>query len=311
MDIIQRIRRFTSQYQTIGWLLVLMGGGILLQLILYLIYAGVRQEGVEFDIWMSYLTLPSQGRDFIFQPWTLATYPFFLQPSGMGSDWFFRILFGGIMIWQGGRLFQQLLNHVRTRRLVILAVPVVGLLVVLLYSIAPMQVPADKSYLLHVSGTLSIGAMLMAAVATFQPNMSLQLLLFGRVKMLWIGLINIVIAMALEGFVSPGGMAVLASAGLGYVYIIMLKRGTDITEQVWAFYTESDAKPRMKVKYGNKPSQKSPKKVSQTHRGDIPQDVVDKLLDKISAKGYDSLSREEKEILFKASKQNKENGEKK
>ena len=314
MDIIQRIRRFTSQYQSVGWILVLMGGGMLLQLVLLLIYAAVPKEGVEvigFDSWIRFLTLPSQGKDFIFQPWSLVSYPFFIQPSSMGSGWLFRLLFGGIMIWQGGRIFQQLLNHTRTKRLAILAIPVVGLLVILINSIAPMQVPEGQTYLFHVSGALALGAMFMAAVATFQPNMYLQLLLFGRVKMLWIGIANVVIAMALEGFVSPGGMAVLASAGFGYMYIVMLKRGTDFTEQVWAFYTETESKPRMKVKYGDKPRPKSTSKISQTHRGDVPQDVVDKLLDKISAKGYDSLSREEKEILFKASKQNKDNGEKK
>lgn len=60
----------------------------------------------------------------------------------------------------------------------------------------------------------------------------------------------------------------------------------------------------MKVKYGDMTqARKASVRSSGSTPSEVPQDIIDGILDKISDKGYESLSREEKELLFKASTQ--------
>jgi hypothetical protein len=99
-------------------------------------------------------------------------------------------------------------------------------------------------------------------------------------------------------------IGIALSAGLGFLHIYLMKQGIDLTESVWSYYQDKDAKPKMKVKYGSqKPvtTQRQHQHARQSH--ELSQEIIDGILDKISAEGYESLSREEKELLFRASTQ--------
>jgi len=365
MDIRQRITEFLNQYQTTGWLIALMVGGLLLQGLLYLVLAALDQTVLYTNI-IDSLVLPPHFKLWIYQPWSLVTYPFFSVDFDL-----LGILFSGLILWSFGRIHQQLLGEQRTRRLVILGVPLIGLVTLIITSIAGYQLREGQPYafnqpqteqsetaerveriqsgdtdpdqpsetattdpdgttdgevmveekktqgvvigrkdLAYVSGMIAMVMILVISCITLVPDYPVQLFLFGQVKIVWVGAVLFLLTWGLwASFYTPLGIAIFLGGLLGFLHVYLLRNGTDLTEVIWSFYTEKGNQPRMKVKYGSKTSNpsrnKSGRKASAEEKttNGIPQEVIDGILDKISDKGYDSLSREEKELLFKASTQ--------
>lgn len=352
MEIRRHLQTFLEKYQTTGWLLLLMGIGMVLQGLLYLATfpydqssAATRPQRVQvqtdqqadredpkgdssrsedasaprngedalsslapkqpvstYQKYLNYITLPAAGKVFMFQPWSLLFYPFFLN-----GFIFFRLLYDGMLLWSFGRIHQQLLGEQRTRRLVILAVPVLGILSVLLGSIALPNVINP----LYISGITPIVVMLIVSSITLVPDYSIELLLFGRVKIVWAGLIMSLLTLTFVNLATA--MIIVLGALLGFVHVYLLKQGKDLTELVWSYYQDKEPRTRMKVKYGGDKVEKKPArkraKVETPKPSEVPQEIIDGILDKISEKGYESLTREEKEILFKVSNQKDEKKE--
>ena len=110
-----------------------------------------------------------------------------------------------------------------------------------------------------------------------------------------------------------GNFAHLGGALFGYIFILLLKNGTDLGSPITStldFIAKlfkpsprqtSNNRPSMKVTYRSEKSQ-SGGLYANTSSSDYPDDAeVDSILDKISKSGYESLSKEEKQKLFKAS----------
>lgn len=352
-DLRRHIERFISRYQTIGWALLLLGGGLILQTILWI---ALPKE--IYTSLMSYLVLPVRLKTLLVQPWSLVTWPFFmlkLQP--------FTLLISGFILWSFGQIHQHLLGDIRTRRLLILVIPIIGLLTVSVSSLlgptpfeagpdyvsveqaeidptqeqvgqlpavtdstaeatvttvaeqAAQRAPTERKDLLadrnkaananpwFPSGAMPLVMVLVFSCATLVPSYPVQLFLFGRVKIVFIAGALFVLEMLFALVVSPLAVAIIIGALLGFLHIYLLRNGTDITELIWSYYSSGN-KPKMKVKYGDmakSATAASYKSAPVSHGGEISQDVIDGILDKISEKGYESLSREEKELLFKAS----------
>lgn len=349
MDIRLRISEFLRQYQTTGWLLLLMLGGLLLQGLLYIILSTAGQTELYTTIIES-MVIPPTFQEFIWHPWSLVTWPFFLVEFDL-----FNLIFNGLIIWTFGRVHQQLLGEQRTQRLVILGIPLIGLVTLIITSVAgyhyaPTQggspfrpqpateqvttqdsatsevemggeeanvpaedevsgIPIGRKNLAYLSGLGAIIMILVISCITLVPDYPVQLFLFGQVKIVWVGVVLFLLAWGLwASFFTPMGIAIFLGGGLGFLHVYLLRRGTDLTEVIWNFYSDSGKQPRMKVKYGSKSGEKGGKKTSRrrptdSNGNEISQDVIDNILDKISDQGYDSLSREEKELLFRASTQ--------
>lgn len=367
MDIQQRISQFLSQYQTTGWLITLMLGGLLVQGLLYIILALLGQVELYTRI-IDGLVLPPHFSEWVYQPWSILSYPFFIVDFQFGD--IFDLLFNGLVLWTFGRIHQQLLGEQRTRRLVILGIPLIGILTLTISTIAGYHLPetspnlskskveqtqtppSDASALAdstakkgtntslgdttnkganaspgdantqtlsgiravkklrYTYGLIAIVMILVISCITLVPDYPIPLFLFGRVKIVWVGLVLFLLSWMVNGsFILPPGIAIFLGGLLGFLHVYLLRNGTDLTEVIWSFYSDDDHRPRMKVKYGSKGNQTSSGRSSRTpsktdeNGNSIPQEIIDGILDKISDKGYDSLSREEKELLFKASTQ--------
>ena len=148
------------------------------------------------------------------------------------------------------------------------------------------------------------------AAATLVPNYTFFLLFFGPVKIKYIAGFYIVISfLGSVGGNAGGNIAHLGGALMGYVYIKQLQSGTDWgawVGGVMRFFKSFFVKqPKMKVSqkrtktYSTANSSKSS---SSTASNIADQAEIDKILDKISQSGYESLSKEEKQKLFNASK---------
>jgi hypothetical protein len=122
------------------------------------------------------------------------------------------------------------------------------------------------------------------------PNYTLSFILIGPVKLKWIAIFYVLVDfLGLDAYSNGEEIAHLGGALMGFVYIKQLQSGTD-----WISIISSWFKPRPNLKIVST-------NMSQKSAGRPRQEDIDFILDKISKSGYDSLSKNEKEILFRAS----------
>jgi hypothetical protein len=149
---------------------------------------------------------------------------------------------------------------------------------------------------------------ILVATTTYQPLMNVRLLLIGNVKLWHITLVILIIDLMQIRIENTGGhIAHLAGAFFGFIFIKLLQNGTDLSKIVSTvidffvnLFRKSPSTPFKKVhKNYRKPEAKPTSKIITK---DKTQQQIDEILDKISRSGYDCLTKEEKEFLFKAGK---------
>ncbi|MFT6851145.1 MAG: membrane associated rhomboid family serine protease [Sphingobacteriales bacterium] len=239
------------------------------------------------------LSLPAAAGNLITQPWTIFSY-MFLHLS------FFHILFNMLWLYWMGKILLDFLSSNKFIWIYILGGFAGGVLYMLLFNIFPgFSSNINTSYLLGASaGVLAI----VVATATLLPDYSIQLMFFGTVKLKYLALVVVLLDLVSIGGGNSGGhIAHLGGALLGFVYIKQLRRGNDIGGAIGGFFQGINdyfkKQPKMKVAHKNKAYQgKAKSKVNEPDQA-----VIDKILDKISASGYGSLTEDEKKKLFRAS----------
>ena len=241
----------------------------------------------------SWIALSSEPSVFITNPWTLLTYSFF-------HDGFGHIFFNMIILNFSSTLFLTFFNQKQLLGLYILSAIFAGIAFVLGY------------YLLNLNASIvgasgAIMAILVAATI-YSPLMNVRLLLIGNVKLWHITLVILVIDLMQIRLDNSGGhIAHLAGAFFGFIYIKLLQNGTDlstiVTKAIDFFVNLFQKSPSTPFKKVHK-NYKKPivKPISKIVTKDKTQQQIDEILDKISRSGYDCLTKEEKEFLFKAGK---------
>ena len=231
-----------------------------------------------------YLLLPSFLPKLLTHFWTPITYMF--MHAGI-----FHILFNMLWLYWFGQIFEEYLGNKRTIGLYLLGGLTGALFFVAAYNIFPLF-----STLVTDSTVVGASASVMAvivATATLLPDYSISLILIGPVKLKWIALFYVVIDfLSIAGPNAGGEFAHLGGALFGFIYIKQLQRGRD-----WIGAITGIFRSRSKMKVAAKNSDKN-------QSGKPRQEEIDRILDKISQTGYDSLNKQEKEILFRASKDN-------
>jgi membrane associated rhomboid family serine protease len=236
----------------------------------------------------------SSNPDTIFYfPYTLLTYAFL--HSG-----FWHLFFNMMVLNFSSRLFLTFFTQKQYLGLYILSAIFSGIVFTLSYFVF-------HSISNLVGASAAVMAILVAAT-TYQPLMEVRLLLIGTVKLWYItAVILIVDSMQLLIENTGGHIAHLAGALFGFIYIKLLLNGSDlstIVTRVLDFFVtlfQHKKKTPFKRVHVNpkKPVTKSQSKIVVK---DKVQQQLDEILDKISQSGYDSLTVEEKEFLFKAGK---------
>jgi membrane associated rhomboid family serine protease len=240
--------------------------------------------------------VPSVTTELVSRPWTLVTYMFL-------HTGFLHLLFNILGLYWFGQLF---LYHFEGDKL--LSVYLLGgltgaLLYVFAYNISPAF---DSVAGLLLGASASIFAVLVA-VAFYDPNREIQLVLIGRFPLKYVALFYVVLSVIGISTSNPGGnIAHLGGALWGWFYIYQLRRGKDWGSGLVRFIDRLGAflkglfKPgsRMKVSY-KQPPRDDHEYAKQQH---VKQEEINRVLDKIGKSGYESLTKEEKELLFKQGK---------
>jgi membrane associated rhomboid family serine protease len=233
---------------------------------------------------LQYFMLPAALGKLLMQPWSIITYMFL-------HDGFFHILFNMLWLFWLGNLLHEYIGNQKVYEAYFGGGIVGGIIFIICYNVFPVfQNAIPVAYALGASaGVLSI----IVATATLLPNYPLQLMLFGSVRLKYIALVIVALDIVSIPQQNPGGhIAHIGGAVFGFLYIKYLYQEKHLLPQWFRnlFTKKSKVKIHyrttyMKTESSNKPSQEE----------------VDLILDKISKSGYDSLSKKEKEQLFKAS----------
>ena len=241
-----------------------------------------------------WFSLSSNPEYLIWKPWSLFTYAFL--HGGVG-----HIFFNMLMLFFAGRLFLTFFTQKQFFGLYVLSSIFAGLLYILSYNILPVFA-GQNSYM--VGASASIMAILFGAAA-YAPMYQVRLLLIGTVKLWHIAALYLALDLIYISAENSGGhIAHIGGALSGYLYIVLLKSGTDLSKGISAIidffanlFKPKKSTPFKKVHKNPQPQQRPAAKTK-----DLTQKQIDDILDKISKSGYDSLTKDEKDFLFKVGK---------
>lgn len=229
-------------------------------------------------IW-EYTAFPASIQNQVYKIYTLITYQFFHRDL-------WHLLVNMLTLFWFGSVFIDFLKPRQFHFVYLFG----GFIGALFYSITFNLFPVFESV---ATNSLLIGASasamaIAAASATYVPNYTFHLLLFGAVRLKYLVLFLLIFDIILLNDGNAGGnLAHLGGALAGFIFIKLLQNGKDLSK--W-----TERKPKLKVVKNSAPKYNSP-------YNDVSQEEIDKILDKISASGYEKLTSEEKQKLFKAS----------
>ncbi len=250
---------------------------------------------IVFPALEGWFVLPADFIDFLGQPWSIITYSFL--HSGI-----FHLLWNMYVLYVIGRILLNLFDGRRFLNIYFLGVILGGMF----YMLTDSLFSSGGGVLLGASaGVMAV----LIFVCTYMPNQEVRIIFFN-VKLWHVGIFVVLIDLLQ---VSSGGdniggrIAHLGGALLGYVYARQLSKGRDIGAGFSNFidalantFKGKEKKAPLKTVYKK---QKSAAKSKTEYNKDTHQRKIDSILDKISKSGYESLSKAEKDFLFKAGKE--------
>ncbi len=240
-------------------------------------------------------SIPPKFGDFIVRPWTIITYAFNHSLTDI-----LHILFNMLVLYWFGRLFVEYLGSDKLVALYVLGALAAGICYLLVFNTIPFfKNISNFSGMVGASGAIFA---IMVACATLMPDYTFFLLFLGPVKIKYIAAFYIVLSFLGTVQANAGGnIAHLGGALMGFIYIKQLQAGVNwggwITTTLYSIGNLFTSKPKVKVSY-----RKETVSGRNGNLSGVSQKEIDDILDKISDGGYESLTKEEKEKLFKASK---------
>ncbi len=288
MNFIEKLKHIFRNGNIVTRLIYINVGVFLVVSVLSVFFKLFGLGQIEYTKWFS---VPSNLQWLLTHFWTPVTYMFY-------HERFFHILFNMLVLFWFGRIFLMYYSEKQLLSLYILGGLFGAAAYILAYNLFPFYEAASYySLLMGASGAILA---ILTASAVRAPNMELQMLLIGRVKLKWIAVATILISFF--GITSENGggeIAHLGGALAGYLFVVSERKGTDITSfinRIIDFFVNL-FRPRPKKKTTVFHAQKmSPEEYNQKKANDEKE--IDRILDKIKTSGYESLTTEEKRKLF-------------
>ena len=232
-----------------------------------------------------YFALPSSLHQLQYRPWTLITY-MFLHVQ------FMHLLSNMLWFYWFGIIFTDFMSNKKLLYTYLLGGIAGGLLFILFSNLF-----MPNSNLIGASaGIMAV----IVATAVLVPDYELRLIFFGPVKLKYLAIAAFVLTSVIDFGVNSGGkVSHIGGALYGMLYMYQVRKGTDYAQLADNFFSKIGnllkSKPKLKKSGGSGVKQ-------QKRSVDEKQKKIDAILDKISASGYDALTKEEKDFLFKSTK---------
>ena len=240
--------------------------------------------------YLTYLMVPADVKLIVFRPWTIITYMF------LHFD-FLHLLFNMLVLYWFGRIYQRYFTDKQLLTTYILGGLVGATLFVGFSNIFPGLSP-DVPMLGASAAIMAI----VIAISFYNPNYEIRLFFIGSVKIIYVALVYIVLDLIQIASDNSGGhISHLGGALYGYTFAYFIRKGKDIgggfSNLADRIAVTFKRQPKMKVSY--KSQARSMTDMEYNQQKAHSQEEMDRILDKIAKTGYDSLSKKEKEILFK------------
>jgi membrane associated rhomboid family serine protease len=266
--------------------------GVLIRYLLPGVYNGmIDYLALSSDIWWN-----------IKHPWVFITHMFL-------HDGIYHIFWNMLLYYWFGSIIGDLIGDNKILSLYIYG----GLTGVVLYLLSYYFIlPPDMIGARALGASAAVMATVVAA-GVLAPDYKVRLILIGTVSIKYI-----VIALLIMDMIGTttnnntgGHFAHLGGALFGWYFIYSLKNGNDLSipfnrflEKIRLLF-DPEKRKRTNMKVSHKGGQQAVAPSKKPKRDQETQEKVDKILDKINEKGYDQLTKEEKEFLFWASKREK------
>ncbi|MCC3155101.1 rhomboid family intramembrane serine protease [Hymenobacter sp. BT770] len=302
MSIVQDIRSAFSRRDNALMQLILLNVLVFAGLIVLRTILTVSSASGYYPPVLRQLELSSSLPVLLRHPWTVLTYAF-------THEGFFHILFNLLNLYWFGQLVREYLGDRRLVSIYVLGALAGAAIFLLSYNLIPAFQPAVGSPMIGASAAVTA---IIVAGATLLPDFTFMLILIGPVKIKWIAAVVVLISLAGVNGGNPGGeIAHLGGALLGFVFIKQLQAGRDLGRPIQAVGNwVSNLFNRRPTMHVSTTRRAEPVAAASSGSGKKPavanqplQDEIDTILDKISRSGYESLSKEEKQKLFRASQQ--------
>jgi len=254
---------------------------------------------------LAWTTLPANPARLLVRPWTLITFMF-------SHISFWQIFSNMIWLWCFGTLLQNLAGYQRILPLYLYG----GLCGAIFYVMGMHAIPGFES-LLPQGAMIGAGASVMAlaiGATTVAPGYRIFPMLGGGIPLWVITVIFVALQVGAHVYVPNDSyqtyFPALAGGGLtGFLYMLQWKKGKDwgaglnrlTYKATHIFHPAEQEHPdvTMVKKRLNNPGPNNPyRKV-----GSVPEQRLNEILDKINEQGMHSLTPEERETLFRASRQ--------
>ncbi len=249
----------------------------------------------NFDLSIAqWFTVKADPGALLLQPWGPVTYMFL-------HEGFLHILFNMIWLYFGGRIFLEYMNEKKLLSVYLLGGLAGAALYILSYNLFPVfanQLPYSQA----LGASASVMA-IFVAIAAFVPDYTVRLMFIGTVKLKHIAIFYLLLdLLSIPNGNAGGHIAHLGGALFGFLYARQMQKGSNIASGFERFldnfFTFFKPKPKMRTAYKSKTRTKFEYHEQKASR----QAKLDAILDKISASGYDSLTKDEKDFLFKMNK---------
>lgn len=267
------------------------------------VFLALKIIGVVFTLFnvygldaVTFVGVPSNVRMLLHRVWTPFTYMFVHE-----SLW--HILFNMLWLYWFGKIFLQYFAGRTLGSLYVLGGLAGAALYVAAFNTIPYYVDMGRGWMIGASA--AVMAVVFGA-AFYRPDVQLNMLLLGRIKIVYIAVFAFVLDfLSLGSPANPGGhIAHIGGALLGYLFAVQYKKGRDITAWVGKMldrfanlFKPRPRKSKLKVEYTRSETDWDYNKRRHDENAEL-----DAILDKLKKSGYSGLSSEEKRKLFDASK---------
>lgn len=250
----------------------------------------LKLSGISFSL-SELLVLPGNIPLAFRHGWTLITYMFL-------HEGFMHILFNMLWLYWIGSIFVEYIGSKRLVGVYLLG----GLSGAFLYLLGTILFPHNL-YMPMEGASAGVMAVVIAT-AILLPDYMIHLMFFGGVRLKYLALASFILTSILDISQNTGGkISHIGGALFGMIFMLQYKNGNDITKPVSAFLDWIvglfSGRSKIKVSYRRKTSDDN---YNANQRA--KQQKIDSILDKISKSGYEALTKEEKDFLFKASGKN-------
>ena len=220
---------------------------------------------------IGFFTIEPDLMKLILKPWSVFTYGFI-------HGGFYHLFWNMLMLYYFGNLLQNIFGEKLIYSVFFNGIIFGGLFYVISYNIFPVFRGTASQMIGSSAGVMAV----LFYLTSYSPNLSIRLFI-ANIKLVYIAVFLLILdIIQIPSGNSGGHIAHIGGAITGYCMLKYNYQGFNLFSLISLFRAKTKSKK------------------NNINNNKIDQKRIDQILDKISESGYDSLTKDEKNYLFKA-----------